>query len=213
MHIHSDGPPRGSPPNRYSRCRWLHWPVHRRSSNRPPPMPGSVVRVVDVYPYRESAVNPEFLLLRRAPGTEYAGQWRMVGGKIESGEAAWETAHREVTEETGHAPDRLWTLPSVNAFYEWQDDRINLIPAFAAALPGRGGRRPTGVARAAAPPSPGRPDAPRRHPAATGRTDAPRMIGPPPRRPSPRCVMRPLPDHGPRMPRERVGQPPFGIGK
>jgi len=58
------------------------------------------------------------------------------GGKIESGEAAWETAHREVTEETGHAPDRLWTLPSVNAFYEWQDDRINLIPAFAAALPG-----------------------------------------------------------------------------
>jgi len=78
-------------------------------------MPGSVVRVVDVYPYRESAVNPEFLLLRRAPGTEYAGQWRMVGGKIESGEAAWETAHREVTEETGHAPDRLWTLPSVTS--------------------------------------------------------------------------------------------------
>ncbi|ABC45918.1 hydrolase, NUDIX family protein [Salinibacter ruber DSM 13855] len=102
----------------------------------PSAMPGSVVRVVDVYPYRESAVNPEFLLLRRAPGTEYAGQWRMVGGKIESGEAAWETAHREVTEETGHAPDRLWTLPSVNAFYEWQDDRVNLIPAFAAALPG-----------------------------------------------------------------------------
>lgn len=99
------------------------------------PMPGSVVRVVDVYPYRESSVNPEFLLLRRASGTQYAGQWRMVGGKIESGEAAWETAHREVTEETGHAPDRLWTVPSVNTFYEWQADRINLIPAFAAALP------------------------------------------------------------------------------
>ncbi|MFB6274223.1 MAG: NUDIX domain-containing protein, partial [Salinibacter sp.] len=52
-------------------------------------MPHSTVRVVDVYPYREQSVNPEFLLLRRASGTEYAGQWRMVGGKIEPDEAAW----------------------------------------------------------------------------------------------------------------------------
>lgn len=93
------------------------------------------VRVVDVYPYRNESVNPEFLLLHRAPDTTYAGQWRMVGGKIEANEAAWETALREVTEETGHRPRRLWTIPSVNAFYEWQADRINLIPAFAAALP------------------------------------------------------------------------------
>ena len=98
-------------------------------------MPDTVVRIVDVYPYREQSVNPEFLILRRAPGTEYARQWRMVGGKIEPGEAAWETARREATEETGHAPDRLWTIPSLNAFYEWQDDRINLIPAFAAVCP------------------------------------------------------------------------------
>ncbi|MFB6272625.1 MAG: NUDIX domain-containing protein [Salinibacter sp.] len=98
-------------------------------------MPDSTVRVVDVYPYRQQSVNPEFLLLRRAPGTQYAGQWRMVGGKIEAEEAAWETAFREVREETGQTPDRFWTLPSVNAFYEWKEDRINLIPAFAAALP------------------------------------------------------------------------------
>jgi dATP pyrophosphohydrolase len=98
-------------------------------------MPHTAIRVVDVYPYRTTSGNPEFLLFRRAPGTEYAGQWRMVGGKIEDGEAAWAAAQREVTEETGHAPLRLWTLPSVNAFYEWQADRINLVPAFAAALP------------------------------------------------------------------------------
>jgi dATP pyrophosphohydrolase len=98
-------------------------------------MPSSSIRVVDVYPYREQSVNPEFLLLHRAPDVAYAGQWRMVGGKIEANEAAWETALREVTEETGHRPGRLWTIPSVNAFYEWADDRINLIPAFAAALP------------------------------------------------------------------------------
>ncbi len=98
-------------------------------------MPDSAVRVIDVYPYRNQSVNPEFLLLRRAPDAPYARQWRMVGGKIESGETAWEAGLREVTEETGHAPTRFWALPSVNAFYEWQHDRINLAPAFAAALP------------------------------------------------------------------------------
>lgn len=97
-------------------------------------MPNTDVRVVDVYPYRTASANPEFLLLRRAPAAEYAGQWRMVGGKIEHDEAAWETALRELEEETGHTPSRFWALPSVNAFYEWRNDRVNLIPAFAAAL-------------------------------------------------------------------------------
>jgi len=99
-------------------------------------MPDTTVRVVDVYPYRHQSVNPEFLLLRRAPDTSYAGQWRMVGGKIEAEEAAWEAGLREVKEETAHTPTQFWTLPSVNTFYEWQADRINLAPAFAASLPG-----------------------------------------------------------------------------
>jgi len=98
-------------------------------------MPDTRIRVVDVYPYRHQSVNPEFLLLHRAPTATYAGQWRMVGGKIEDEEAAWETGLREVEEETGHTPTQFWTLPSVNAFYEWRADRINLAPAFAAALP------------------------------------------------------------------------------
>jgi dATP pyrophosphohydrolase len=58
----------------------------------------------------------------------------MVGGKIKTDETAWETALREVKEETGQTPTHFWTLPSVNAFYEWQEDRINLAPAFGAAL-------------------------------------------------------------------------------
>lgn len=98
-------------------------------------MPDTRIRVVDVYPYRDQSVNPEFLLLRRAPGTAYEGQWRMVGGKIEADEAAWETGLREVEEETGHTPTRFWALPSVNTFYEWREDRVNLTPAFAATLP------------------------------------------------------------------------------
>jgi dATP pyrophosphohydrolase len=94
------------------------------------------VRVVDVYPYRRTAAGAEFLLLRRAAGRAYAGQWRMVGGKVEAGEAAWQAALREVEEETGRRPAEAWTVPSVNAFYEWQSDRLNLAPAFAAEIDG-----------------------------------------------------------------------------
>jgi dATP pyrophosphohydrolase len=96
----------------------------------------TVVRVVDVYAYRLEEEQPQFLLLRRAPGVSYAGQWRMIGGKIRPGEAAWQTALREIEEETGQQPRRLWVVSSLNAFYEWQHDRINLIPAFAAELIG-----------------------------------------------------------------------------
>ena len=91
-----------------------------------------MLRVVDVYVYRMADRRPQFLVLRRAAGKLYAGQWRMVGGKIEPGEAAWQTALRELQEETGLVPVWLWTVPSMNTFYEWRHDRINLIPAFAA---------------------------------------------------------------------------------
>lgn len=98
-------------------------------------MPEVRVRVVDVYPYRLSAGAPiRFLLLRRAAGTVYAGQWRMIGGKIDPGEPAWQAARRELLEETGCAPSRFWAVPSVNAFYAWEADTVNLAPAFAARL-------------------------------------------------------------------------------
>ena len=97
-------------------------------------MPDPAVRAVDVYPYREQSVNPEYLLLRRAPDAQYAGQWRMVGGKIQTDETAWEAGLRELEEETGLRPGRFWTLPSVNTFYEWDHDRVTHAPAFAAAL-------------------------------------------------------------------------------
>ena len=92
------------------------------------------VRVVDVYPYRQTRRGLAFLVLRRAVGTRYAGQWRMVGGKAEPGETAHAAARRELLEETGQSPLRFWTLPSVNTFYEWQADRLTLAPAFAAEL-------------------------------------------------------------------------------
>lgn len=64
----------------------------------------------------------------------------MVGGKLLDGEAAWQGARRELAEETGWRPRAglldLWTIPSVNAFYEWDRDRLVLAPAFAAHVVG-----------------------------------------------------------------------------
>lgn len=87
--------------------------------------------LVDVYPYRLNG-SPEFLILKRAVDKQYASQWRMVGGKVASCEAAWQTGLRELREETGLFPQTFWTVPSLNQFYEAANDTIYHIPVFAA---------------------------------------------------------------------------------
>lgn len=90
--------------------------------------------LVDVYPYRLAGEDPEFLILKRAEGKKYAGQWRMVAGKVESCEAAWQSGLRELREETGLFPDMFWSVPSINQFYSAERDQIHHIPVFAAKI-------------------------------------------------------------------------------
>ncbi len=104
-------------------------------------MPVLSLHAVDVYPYRRAPDGATvWLVARRASGRAYAGTWRMIGGKVEPGEAAWETALRELAEETGWEAGRglreLWAVPSVNAHYDWAADRVVLAPAFAAEVEG-----------------------------------------------------------------------------
>jgi dihydroneopterin triphosphate diphosphatase len=91
-------------------------------------------KLIDLYPYRVIQGEPEFLLFRRSKGHIYEGQWRMIGGKVESGETYWQAALRELDEETGLRPETFWTLPGVNQFYEAKTDQIHSIPAFAAEI-------------------------------------------------------------------------------
>lgn len=91
-------------------------------------------RLIDVYVYRLNSGEPEFLLLLRSKKKIYANQWRMVGGKVNEGEAYWEGALREILEELGLTPDTFWVIPSVNTFYEAKTDQIHRIPAFAAEI-------------------------------------------------------------------------------
>lgn len=91
-------------------------------------------KLIDLYPYRFSKKNPEYLLFKRSSRKIYSGQWRMIGGKVEEGEAYWEAALRELEEEARVTPEKFWTVPSLNQFYEAKSDLILTIPVFAAEL-------------------------------------------------------------------------------
>ena len=88
-------------------------------------MPDSVIRVIDAYVYRQTQEGIKFLLLKRAKTKIYEHLWQGVAGKIEEGETAVETAIRELMEETGFKPFRMFTADHVSKFYEAKWDRIN----------------------------------------------------------------------------------------
>jgi 8-oxo-dGTP pyrophosphatase MutT (NUDIX family) len=81
---------------------------------------------------RETSGGYEYLLLKRSSQKIYANTWRMVGGKLEADETAWQACLRELAEETRLPVARLLCVPYVNRFYEWRHDRINDIPVFVA---------------------------------------------------------------------------------
>lgn len=91
-------------------------------------------RLIDLYPYCWDGNEIKFLVFKRAKGKIYEGQWRMIGGKVKEGEFSWQAALRELKEETSLVPEKLWTIPSINSFYEASTDTIHHIPAFAAEL-------------------------------------------------------------------------------
>lgn len=70
----------------------------------------------------------EVLLMERADSL--AGTWCQVAGKIEEGEAAWQTALREVQEETGLIPETFYSGDFCEQFYEADRNCISIFPVF-----------------------------------------------------------------------------------
>ena len=93
-------------------------------------MPNMIIRVIDAYVYIPTNEGFLFLLLKRAKTKMYEHIWQGVAGKIEKGEKSWETAKRELKEETGLKPNKIFIVDHVSKFYEQIDDRINLVPVF-----------------------------------------------------------------------------------
>jgi dATP pyrophosphohydrolase len=93
------------------------------------------VALVDLYIVRGAGLTLQFLALRRAAGGRCPGSWEAVHGHIEPGERPAEAATREMLEETGLAPERLYNLSRVESFYQHRIDEIALVPVFAAFVP------------------------------------------------------------------------------
>jgi len=94
----------------------------------------SDVRVlfVDVYVLRPASGHWEVLVLRRGPHGRCPGAWETIHGHILEGEAPVDAALRELGEETGLAPERLYNVSRVETFYLHARDTVALIPVFCA---------------------------------------------------------------------------------
>ena len=89
-----------------------------------------LVRVVDAYVFMRKNDLIKFLILKRAKTKIYEHLWQGVAGKIEKNEKPWETAVRELKEETGLQPVNIFIADHLSSFYESYEDRINLVPVF-----------------------------------------------------------------------------------
>lgn len=93
------------------------------------------VSLLDLYVLRRAGSALECLTLRRGPGGRCPGSWEAVHGHIEPGERPADAARRELAEETGLAPLRLYNLSRVELFYQHAEDEVALVPVFVAFVP------------------------------------------------------------------------------
>lgn len=74
--------------------------------------------------------NTEQLLVRRRP--EDGDFWSHIGGGVEPGETAVQAIVRELHEETGLVPERLYNGEHIEQFYQVSKNQILMMPLFVA---------------------------------------------------------------------------------
>ncbi|MBA2688696.1 MAG: Flp pilus assembly complex ATPase component TadA [Gemmatimonadaceae bacterium] len=87
--------------------------------------------VVDVYVIRLTDGEPRVLVLQRAHNTRCPGAWETVHGNLNPAERPEDGAVRELREETGLSPDRLYNV-TVQPFYLHTIGTVQLAIVFAA---------------------------------------------------------------------------------
>lgn len=91
-----------------------------------------ISNLVEAHVFRKRNDDLEFLLLKRAESEKYPGIWQMVTGSSNENEKAYQTAVREISEETGLKPIEFWVVPHMNSFYSHENDYVCMVPVFAA---------------------------------------------------------------------------------
>lgn len=76
----------------------------------------------------------KFLLVQRAETESYPGCWGLVTGGKEEDETAAQTVVRELKEEVGLVPERMWSTEYLIEFYEPEYDQIWVLPLIVAVV-------------------------------------------------------------------------------
>lgn len=95
------------------------------------------VGVVDVIVFKQVQRGWLTLALQRSSHVRCPGAWEMVHGKVEPGESLPAAARREVREETGLAPTKLYSI-AMHPFYVVPTGTVQLAAVFAAVVDGAG---------------------------------------------------------------------------
>ena len=99
-------------------------------------MPPSIVAgVVDVFVVSPRGRGWRVLVLQRSATTRCAGAWETVHGRMRRGESAERAALRELREETGLVPERLYNV-TTHGFYLHRPGVVQVAVAFCAFVSG-----------------------------------------------------------------------------
>src|SRR4030095_4943943 len=94
-------------------------------------MPQIVTNYIELHICRKTNSGYKFLLLKRSESAIiYPGIWQMITGTIESHEHTKDTLLRELDEETGLTPLKIYSIPKINTFYLAISDKICMSPVF-----------------------------------------------------------------------------------
>ena len=88
------------------------------------------VGVIDCHVVYWEGEIPQFLTIKRSPHERYPLIWQCITGGIKSNERTYQAAIRELKEETGLYPEKMWTVDSVNSYYAPKYDSVFFIPVF-----------------------------------------------------------------------------------
>jgi 8-oxo-dGTP pyrophosphatase MutT (NUDIX family) len=87
--------------------------------------------LVECFLFRKKSGKTEYLMLKRSAKVVFPGMWQCVVGTLDPGEAILKGMKRELKEETGLKPRKMWWLESSAVAYRPKMDRLLPVAFFA----------------------------------------------------------------------------------